>query len=189
MKPNIRLIVLVLSILLLGACQHTQKKNTDATINMDRWQHTNSWSISGKMSISDGHNNGSGRINWHQTNTMTTAKFRAPLGQGSWSIEETISKAILTSSKHGVTYASTAEELISNELGWYFPWNNLKFWLRGLQTNMPSNHILPDSFNDNGWHIEFQSWMQTPIGMLPKKIKANKGSLRIKLIIYSWDIQ
>jgi len=194
MKPTYRLMILTFGLLLLSACQHNRKKNNVTTAIFDNWQQVSSWSISGKMAINDGHNNGSGKFNWQQADMTTVAKFSAPLGQGSWSIEEKTDQTVLTSSKHGVTQAATAEQLISNELGWYFPWNNLKYWLRGYQTSLQSNNILPihhklyDSFNDDGWHIVFQSWVNTPMGMLPKKIKAKKGPYSIKLIIYSWDI-
>lgn len=195
MKISYQLNILIFNILLLSACQTNLKKSSQTTAMFNNWQQINSWSISGKMAINDGHNNGSGKFKWQHTNMTTVAKFSAPLGQGSWNIKETPSKAELTSSKHGPMQAATAQQLVSNELGWHFPWNNLKFWLRGHQSNLLSknnlsvHHILPDSFNDNGWHIEFLSWTVTPMGMLPKRIKASNNSYSIKLIIYSWDIQ
>ena len=173
----------------LVACQKNKQTKPNATHKS--WHQVKSWTLKGKMAINDGQNSGSGTFKWLMTGANTNARFKAPFGQGSWNIQETEISATLTSSKNGNTVADSAEELISNELGWHFPWNNLKYWLRGYKSNpnLPTSKTMPQSFQDDGWTISYQKWMPTPMGLLPKKIYASKPPYSVKLIIYSWSIE
>ena len=144
------------------------------------------------MAINNGENNGSGRIQWQQNKKQLTASFKAPLGQGNWTIKQNKNTAELTSSIHGTSYSENPESLIANELGWFFPWNKIKNWLRGYSsetTQLIKHHTLPESFEDSGWVITIQQWMPSSIGYLPKKIKAIKAPYSVKVIIYEWNLQ
>ena len=170
----------------LSACQRNHK-----TQRFSNWNQVNEWSFNGKMAIKDQRNNGSGRISWNRSKNSTQVEFKAPLGQGNWKLTEDLISAKLLSSKNGTTTATNAKLLLSNELGWDFPWNQLKFWIRGYHQNQVLNphKNLPKVINDLGWKIDYQAWMNTPLGMLPKKIKASKDEYSVKLIIYNWEIQ
>ena len=184
---SINITLILLGIIILSSCQ----KQHRTVKKFNNWQQVSSWSFNGKMAINDSHNSGSGRINWQVTPMTTNAQFNAPLGQGNWSIFAKKNQARLTSSKNGDQFANNAETLIFNELGWHFPWDNLQYWLRGykLNDNLTTHHNTPELLIDNGWEITYQKWMETPIGLLPKKIKATKDSYSVKLIIYAWEIK
>jgi len=189
MKTNWFNIVLLLLLVTTTFTACNKKQSVKPNI-APQWSSIQTWEFSGKMAINDGKDSGSGRISWKVNNETTLAQFKAPLGQGSWTITEGINSAELLSSKYGKTIANNATDLISNELGWQFPWNSISYWIRGYQTNqhLSSHDTLPKSFKDNGWEITFQKWMKTPIGMLPKKVKATKDNYSVKLIVYNWDI-
>ncbi len=141
------------------------------------------------MAINDGKNSGSGRILWTVDNDTSNAKFKAAMGH-SWSITESANSAKLESSDNGKITGDNASALITHELGWEFPWQSLAYWVRGYRTNqdLEQHSTLLESITDNGWTIIYQKWMKTPIGILPKKIKATKDNYSVKLIIYNWDI-
>jgi len=184
---NTNTALLLLCMIILTSCQ--KQHRTVKTFN--HWQQVSSWSFNGKMAINDGHNSGSGRINWQVTSTGTNAQFNAALGQGNWSIFAEKDQARLTSSRNGDQFAKKAETLIFNELGWHFPWDNLQYWLRGykLNDNLQAHSITPELLLDDGWKITYQKWVETAVGLLPKKIKASKDSYSVKLIIYAWEIK
>ena len=144
------------------------------------------------MAINTHSSSKSGRINWSvdTKNKITQAKIEAFIG-GNWEIIESTDKTTLKSSQNGISESKDTQSLISNELGWDFPWNNLKYWIRGYKENQSiiKHTDLPLSFTDEDWDITFQKWMATPVGMLPKKIKASKDQYTVKLIIYNWDLQ
>jgi len=172
--------------LLLSSCN--KKKPPSHNYN---WNSIKSWSFKGKMAINDGQNNGSGRVKWHFSDNTTQAQFKAPLGQGSWTITENTNNATLVSSTNGESSAETAQQLISYELGWHFPWNNLQYWLRGYQSGDSLNVIKQEKlgFNDESWKITYTQWTKTPMGLLPKKIKASNPPYSVKLVIYNWDFE
>ncbi|MCF6289231.1 MAG: lipoprotein insertase outer membrane protein LolB [Proteobacteria bacterium] len=187
MYKNLLNISLCILLFTLTACN---KNNVKQSIQFSNWQQVAQWSFVGKMAISNGQDSGSGKVEWHVTNTQTLAKFKAPLGQGSWQITVNNQQARLLSSRRGESFADNAEDLIANEIGWYFPWNNLQFWLRGFtsEQQLLVHQNLPKILHDDGWQITYQQWRQTPIGWLPKKIKASKPPYSVKLIIYQWTI-
>ena len=182
-----RLIILGFIIVLFSACNNKKINSTGST----EWSKLNSWSFNGKMAINDGNNNGSGRVKWLVSNNNTHAQFKAPLGQGSWTILEGTKNAKLTSSTNGESKGETAEQLISYELGWHFPWNKLQYWLRGHQSGSEIKTTTQEieSITDGDWQITYTKWQQTPMGLLPKKIKANKPPYSVKLIIYNWEFE
>jgi len=185
-QPIRFLIVFITVLLFCTACQNKKPKNP-----INNWKNVKSWTFKGKMAINDGNNNGSGRVEWLVSLNNIQAQFKAPLGQGSWEIFEFENSAKLHSSINGETNADNAELLISNELGWHFPWNSLQYWLRGHKTNETITSISqPKSdFMDANWHISYTQWMPSPLGLLPKKITASNPPYSVKLIIYKWDFE
>ena len=185
-----KILLLYLLVSLLSACQNSHKSSLKPS-TFTTWNKVSSWKLIGKMAINDGKNNGSGKISWQQDAKQTIAQFKAPLGQGSWKIIETNKNAELISTKTGSKTANNAQLLISYELGWDFPWQKLKYWLRAYKSNEKLlKHNQPRQFiGENGWHISFDKWIETPAGLLPKKIKASKPPYSVKLFIYSWEIQ
>ncbi len=179
------------SLFFLSSCNKTN--NIKPENNISNWDNVSNWSLNGKMAINNGENSGSGRITWQQSKDTLTATFKAPLGQGSWTIKEQTDQSELISSTNGTSHAETAEILISKELGWHFPWTKIKYWLRGYNSDTSSQLIrhenLPKSIEDSDWHIEFQQWTSTDIGFLPKKIKASQPPYSVKIIIYNWDLK
>lgn len=181
------LLLIFSAVILLSSCHKNKKPHH----SVSQWSQLNSWSFNGKMAINDGKNNGSGRIKWLATESNTQAQFKAPLGQGSWDIQENQNNATLMSSANGKTTAQSAQLLISNELGWHFPWNKLEYWFRGQQSNSDIKIINKEieSITDGEWHITYTKWQQTPLGLLPKKIKASKPPYSVKLVIYKWNFE
>jgi len=186
-KNSYLLFLVIISVLLLSSCQKNKKPHQAK----NQWSQVKSWSFNGKLAINDGKNNGSGRIKWLVTNNNTKAQFKAPLGQGSWDIQENQNSATLMSSTNGKTTAENAQILISKELGWHFPWDKLKYWFRGHQSEseIETIHQKIESITDGDWQITYTKWQQTPMGLLPKKIKASKPPYSVKLVIYKWNFE
>ena len=189
-KRHYSLILIALLAISLSGCK---KKIPQTRAKLNNWHHVSIWTIKGKMAINNGQESGSGRIVWQQKKKSheTKAQFKAPLGQGSWEIHESANNATLISSKTGTKKAENAQILIQQELGWDFPWNKLKFWLRAYvqQAELPKHKTKVAFLDENGWHITFAKWIDTPMGLLPKKIKASKPPYTVKLIIYQWNIE
>ncbi len=172
---------------LLTSCVSPQKRSDSTSTQQPA---RNNWSITGKFALSNGKENGSGKITYTVNKPIIHAKFKAPLGQGSWEVKQDKNKAELLSSKHNPIYGNNAQILISQELGWDFPWDNLFYWLQGFKSNERVTSHFSNSIkkiHDDGWTITYNKWTQTANGFLPKKIKASKPPYTVKLIIYNWN--
>jgi outer membrane lipoprotein LolB len=187
LKSMLRLISFISLCTLLSSCVSLQKKLSP--IDTIRPISKN-WSLTGKFALSNGIENASGKITYSVSNQSIHAKFKAPLGQGSWEIKQDKDNAKLLSTRHDPVYGNNAQSLISQELGWDFPWNSLSYWLRGYETSEKiTTHIKSiDEIYDNGWTISYSKWVQTSNGLLPKKIKASKPPYTVKLFIYNWTL-
>lgn len=177
----------ILILVFINGCQKTHKPGQ----KFSSWKQVTSWSVQGKMSIRQDNKRGSGKFSWLSTKESTDAQFSAALGQGSWKIHEDYKGANLTSSENGNLSGSNAGHLISSELGWRFPWENLPFWLRGFVLNqkLEIHSDLPENISDNSWEISYGKWMNTSIGLLPKVITATKPPYTVKVVIYDWEIR
>ncbi len=172
----------------LTSCVSTQKRPIQTSTQQS---YPSNWSITGKFALSNGKENGSGKITYSVSGQNINAKFKAPLGQGSWEIKQDKDKAELLSTRHHPIYGNDAQTLVSQELGWDFPWNSLAYWLRGYKTNAkttPHKQSI-DKIDDNGWIITYSKWINTSQGLLPQKIKAKKPPFSVKLIIYKWMVE
>ena len=173
---------------LLTSCMSTKKRPNQTTAQQSN---PNNWSITGKFALSNGKESGSGKITYSVNGKNINAKFKAPLGQGGWEIKQEKDKAELSSTRHHPIYGNNAQTLVSQELGWDFPWNSLTYWLRGYETNAkitPHTQTI-DKIDDNGWTITYSKWANTSQGLLPQKIKAKKPPFSVKLIIYKWKVE
>jgi len=182
-----RLLFFITICTILASCANSQKRPKQSHTKPSN---ADNWSFTGKFALSNGKENGSGKIAYEINNQTVKAQFKAPLGQGSWTITENKNSAELQSSRHHPVFGNNAQALISNELGWDFPWNNLKFWLRAHKTyaKITPHTSSIDKIYDNGWTISYSKWTQTPAGLLPKKIKASKPPYAVKLVIYKWVV-
>ncbi len=192
MQNRSRLTVLIFSIFLLQACQHqTMIKpiNPERLIDMTEFS---SYQFNGKMSFSDGQDGGSGRIQWQNKDGLISARLKAPLGTKSWRISEQIIGAELVTNG-AVVYADTAQTLISNQLGWQVPWQQLKSWVIGQPYNKSHGQIFwqADGFtvSEGGWQIEYsrlKPYPSTSSQQLPHKMVARKDNYSIKLSVKQW---
>ena len=93
----------------------------------------------------------------------------------------------MKSSHSGEIIANTTEELILQELGWDFPWNQLNDWIRGHKSNsFNKNDKLFSDFSEGGWNLKYKYKNFKNQGRLPRLIIANKPPYQVKVAIYNW---
>ena len=186
-----RLTIFILSVLLLQAC-HQPSLKSSAPIQLIGLAEINSYQFKGKMSFSDGQDGGSGSVDWQNSSGYISARLKGPLGSNSWQILESKIVAELVTDDMRIV-ADSATELISNQLGWEVPWEQLKSWVIGQPYNKRKALInwKENGFSllEDGWQIEY-SRMKTYEGNsthhLPHKMIARKGPYAIKLSIKKW---
>ncbi|MCF6299631.1 MAG: lipoprotein insertase outer membrane protein LolB [Proteobacteria bacterium] len=185
------LCLIVLIVFNMGCVKNKAIKNSSelSLLDLSKYSH---WSFNGKMSFSDGENGGSGKISWFNNDGQLSAALKAPLGQGSWQIEENKQGSKLSSSKRGDMFASSMKTLLSEEIGWPIPWDELKSWIQAKPLNSQkaeiSYHQEKLLIRENGWLVEYSRFKPVANSYLPTKMVATNPPYTIKLLIRKWNL-
>ena len=182
-------VVLISVLLLLAACA---QKRPDV-VGQTQWQPPTAgqaFSLTGKMSFSDGQQGGSGQLEWQNNGTSLSVTLKAPLSKRSWQLTEFPDYATLRYDDGSMDYADQTDPLLDAQMGWDVPWEALKMWVRGEHTPSGSRQLKDDDevvINDQGWQIVYSRFKTTAAGQrFPSRIFARKDTYSIKLVIKQW---
>jgi outer membrane lipoprotein LolB len=192
MQNQFKLIILIVALFLLQACQQPSRVKPLAPSQLMDLSQLNSYQFNGKMSFSDGQDGGSGSVHWQNIDGLVSARLKAPLGSKSWQITEQQMGAELLANGTTVV-ADSAQYLISDQLGWQVPWQQLKSWVIGVPYQKSRAQVVwqTDGFVvvEDGWRIEYSRLNSYPASsafQLPHKMIARKNNHSIKLSIKQW---
>lgn len=202
---NFRLLILLVAILLLGACTRLADiPVTDESYQIwDNRQQAlgkiDAWEIQARTVIfvkKEVHQVG---ISWVRERDHFTIVIQAPLGQGVFLVESNItadqSAAIKLSMPDGqLYYGHSAESLLSRLFGWSIPLSGLKSWIKGLprQPATYSYDLYADgrlkSLQQEGWSINYLDYFEDDGATqgLPKKMYLKHQDLALKIVIDRW---
>ncbi|NND45040.1 MAG: outer membrane lipoprotein LolB [Xanthomonadales bacterium] len=153
------------------------------------------WRLSGKLSIDDGEDGGSGRLDWVVNGDFAQLDFRGAFGKGAWRLELGPSGARLHKADGSVVVAPTVDTLVVEEVGWRIPVDALQWWARGLAAPGderameldPEGRVL--RLNQHGWEILYSRYRAFGNQQLPGRMDASSGDRRVKLAIVGWTPQ
>lgn len=189
----------VLSVL-AGCAGLTSKESVQGTGNPTTWKaHKESinaidgWQISGKIGIRAPSDSGSATLSWLQRQGYFDIRLAGPLSVGSARISGRTDDVVLDLSAQGRFHSNSAEDLLEKGLGWRLPLTQLLWWVRGLPAPDSSSQITLDSdsrlnqLEQDGWHIQYLSYIEQNGYMLPERIKLQGQNLHITLVIKDWQ--
>lgn len=150
------------------------------------------WQISGKLGIRSEQESGSAVLFWLQRQDYFDIRLSGPLGQGSTRLTGRQGAVSLEIANRGTFQATSAQDLMQQQLGWSLPVENLLWWVRGLpaphsksQVQLDSNSLLARLEQDN-WQVEYLSYRSENGLQLPERIKLSGAGLNITLVIKEW---
>lgn len=199
-KNSLRLVSLCI-LLTLGGCSSFFKAEQPIGLgDTKRWQvhqqkasQIEDWQISGKISVRNSTQSGSGTLAWQQQQEHFDIQVNGPLGQGSIRLSGLPGRVELTTNQLQIR-AGSAEQLMQQQLGWSIPLESLLWWVRGLPApNMQHQLELNDNsqayrIHQAGWQLDYLSYQDTPAGVpLPQRIRARSPELLITLYIRQWQ--
>ncbi len=188
-------------LLALGGCNHfASKEQLTGSGQAKSWQThkqqitpLDAWQINGKLGIRSEKESGSAVLFWLQRQDYFDIRLSGPLGQGSTRLTGRQGAVSLEIANRGTFQASSAEELMQQQLGWSLPVENLLWWVRGLpaphsksQVQLDSNSLLAKLEQDQ-WQVEYLSYRIENGIQLPERIKLSGAGLNITLVIKEWQ--
>lgn len=154
-----------------------------------------SWQVNGKIALQTAQNSGSATVDWAQNQRSYNISMYGPLGANGLKLSGRPGYAMLETSDGKRYTANSAEQLLAKRWGWNLPVSNLRYWIRGL----PVPNIPAQSQSDNlgrlttlsqeGWHIQYLSYVNTGTVDLPNKLFITSSSLRVKIFVYQWNVR
>lgn len=153
------------------------------------------WRLLGRISLDDGDQGGSGKLQWDVTASLSTIDFHGAMGRGAWHLEIGRDSAILKEASGNEYRAPGVDQLIQQQMGWPVPVDALKWWVRGLAA---PGSIQEKQLDDRGlliglaqfdWQIDFNRYSSDSGVAMPTRLDARRENYRVKLAISHWQIE
>lgn len=132
-------------------------------------------------------------MRWTQTGDRAVIALDGPLGVGGARIEVEGEHVQLQTSRGEQLDGDAAREELQRRLGFELPVGLLRYWLRGVPApRMPAEEVLqPDaprlaSLGQDGWSIVYPDYMGSAEGPLPRRLNAQRGEARVKIVVDRW---
>jgi len=154
-----------------------------------------SWTLEGRLAISDDRDGGSGFLNWRQESGESQMDFHGALGRGAWRLEAGRDGAELAFADGRVYRADSIDALLRSQVGWQVPVDKLSWWIRGLAAPGKVEWRSLDEagrlsqLEQFGWSIEYGRY--GPVGgeTMPVKMTARQADRTVKVAVRKWDLQ
>jgi outer membrane lipoprotein LolB len=153
-----------------------------------------SWHVNGKIALQASHDSGSANVDWTQNQQQYAISMSGPLGASGMKLTGHPGLVTLQTSD-GKTYsAASAEQLLAERWNFHLPVSNMQYWIRGLAVpGMPANTRFDqygrlESLVQQGWRVDYLAYSNVGKLDLPEKISITSPSLRVKMIIYKWNL-
>ena len=152
------------------------------------------WSFTGKISLDDGNDGGSGRLQWNVLTDSSELDFHGALGRGAWNLHIDPDRAVLNEASGEQQIAASVNTLIQQRIGWPLPVDALQWWVRGLAApglvdaeQFDSQGLLVH-LEQFGWKIDLNRYKSFAGLALPIRLDARRDNFRVKLAIGRWQM-
>jgi outer membrane lipoprotein LolB len=154
------------------------------------------FTLSGRVAVQHGAEGGGARLRWHQRGSASDLRIMAPLAQGSFRLQGD-GREVLLSAPDGRQYrAASFEALMAAHLGWSFPVDGARYWVRGVpdprqpvaRLGLDAEGRLSD-LDQAGWRISVLEYGAEAGTSLPRRLFLNAGDLKIRLAIDAWQFE
>lgn len=152
------------------------------------------WSFIGKISLDDGDQGGSGRLQWDVLARSSELDFHGAMGRGAWHLSIGPERVILKEANGEQRTATSVNDLIQERIGWPLPVDALQWWVRGLAAPGDVDAEQFDSgglliyLQQFGWSIEINRYKSFAGLELPIRLDARRDNFRVKLAIGRWHM-
>jgi len=152
------------------------------------------WGFTGKISLDDGDQGGSGKLQWYVIADSSELDFHGALGRGAWNLHIDPDRAILKEANGEQQTAARVNDLIQERIGWPLPVDALQWWVRGLAApgvvdaeQFDSDGLLLH-LSQFGWSIDINRYNTFAGLQLPARLNARRDNFRVKLAIGRWQM-
>lgn len=177
----------------LSACSifDLKQDSQQLQVQLDQVQQ---WQVRGKLSVVSPDDAVTGYLTWQQNREDFDLFLSGPFGQGSSRLVGNNGQATLTLPNKEPVTAPSAEYLMAHYLGWQFPVQDLRYWVKGQAspnssfTEMRNSLGLLERLKQHGWQVEFSRYQRQGDTWLPGRIKMIGHDFKFIFAIKEWAI-
>jgi len=168
--------------------------NDDWQVRRDLLDSLTLWEFTGRIGVCDDKESHSSRIRWQQRGDHYVINLWGTLNAGATEITGRPGEVILQQEGKMPLTASTAEDLVYEQLGYELPVTQLSYWIKGMPApgvqSAPSfnaeNHLI--SLEQDGWHVQYLGYTNYATESLPTRIRIEKSPLRLDFVRLDWTL-
>lgn len=194
----IRCLLLACAVLMIVACAPQRLRPHASGLDAQERREAvlapmKSWGLVGRLGVSDGRDSGSGSLSWSQDGDRYRFELNAPVTGKTWLLTGDANHAELQGLRAETVTGHDAAELLLRELGWRVPVAELAWWARGLRAPGEIAELsvrgdgLPARIAQGGWRVDFLDYDETTQPPLPRKLFAERGNYKVRLVIQRWE--
>lgn len=195
--PRARFVATLFGIVLLAGCAAPRVK-PDAELLARQSERERAlaaqrdWQLAGRLGVSNGHDGGSGSLEWKQDGDTFRFSVHAPVTGKTWVLSGDAHRVVLDGLRDRPIEGGDAAALLERELGWHVPVAQLTEWVRGARAHGDAriefrSDGLPAVIEQDGWKIEYPDYDRALSPPLPRKIFASRGDYRVRLSVSQWQ--
>lgn len=153
-----------------------------------------SWNLSGKIGVVTAKDSGSANVKWLQQQNSYTLTLFGPLGAGGMTLKGRPGAVSLRLSNGKTLTAASPEKLLAQNWGFDIPVSYMNYWIRGVPVpSLPANTKFDQynrltSLSQSGYNIQYQGYTKTSSADLPNRISISSSNIKVKIIVYSWQV-
>lgn len=154
----------------------------------------NSWSLNGSVSVRQGGKTNIASLNWNQQQQhYYNLAISGPMSVGRVNISGSGNSVSMTRGGKTAT-ASSAEQLMQQQLGWGIPVSSMYYWVRGIPAPGAKPRMNFDNENrlaqlsQEGWVINYQGYENVRGLELPRVITFLNPRMNIRLVVRGWNV-
>ncbi len=195
-------LLLWLIVISLTACSLRQPDVSDWAEQRENVRALSEWDFRGRMAVNvanDPDASGQVSVNWEQEADVSQVRLSGPMGIGAWQLLWEPNR-VTVSDKNGekaLEYKGprAAEEFVRQELGWSFPADSIRYWVRclsapGTPANLPRRGEKGElvAFNQYGWRIECGRYGEFDDYVLPTRLTMQGRGVKLRLAVSDWRL-
>lgn len=153
------------------------------------------WRLEGRIGVQTAEDAWQANLFWDHEANQDRLRVSGPLSQGMVSI--VVQKDLIYINEgNGVTELSRdPDAILRQRLGFAVPLGSLRYWVLGVPdperayTPVPSGDGAPSGFQQSGWTVRVDRFMNAGNHRLPQKLLVQGAGVKLKIIGDNWEIK
>lgn len=203
MQSKYKNIGIIISLATITSCstmqpapQTAQNQSMDWGSRVETLSGVQTWDLKALIAIREmhKHDDATATLQWQQQKQNYHIALFGPLGSNSYELTGQPGHVELAGANGKHFYASTPEQLLAQQSGWFLPVSSLYYWVRGLPVPNVSAEKRFDAYHhltelrQEGWTVRYLQYTSVRHVDLPSKMVLENPDLNVKIVIGQWQI-